>query len=157
MTPHEEVMNSMREMAEKFAAYGVALEMPPQSNKSLGTLYVDIDFGKKLSAQIKHDPKFTNPMGVYQGGFLCAGLDDVYGPLSYMAALKPVVTLNMNTSFVRPFSANDQTAIFSAEVISISKSIILMRAEVRTQSQKLIATSTNTSMILSEAQLAKGL
>lgn len=152
MTAHEQVMKSMLEMKETFAAIGIALELPPPSNKTLGTVYTEIDFGKKLAAEIKHDHAFTNPLGMYQGGFLCAGLDDVYGPLSYMAAKKPVVTLDMNTSFVRPFVPKDVVAVFSAEVVSISKSVLFMRAEVRTQSGKLIATSTNTSMILSEEQ-----
>lgn len=152
MTAHEQVMKSMLEMKENFAALGITLELPPPSNKTLGTVYTEIDFGKKLAAEIKHDHAFTNPLGMYQGGFLCAGLDDVYGPLSYMAAKKPVVTLDMNTSFVRPFGPKDVLAVFSAEVVSISKSVMLMRAEVRTQTGKLIATSTNTSMILSEEQ-----
>ena len=152
MIVHEQIMKSMLEMKEKFSASGISLEMPPPSNKALGTIYTEVDFGKKLAAHIKYNFNFTNPMGMYQGGFLCAGLDDVYGPLSYMAALKPVVTLDMSTSFVRPFSAKDELAIFSAEVVSISKTVLLMRAEVRTQTGKLIATSTNTSMILSEDQ-----
>jgi acyl-coenzyme A thioesterase PaaI-like protein len=90
---------------------------------------------------------------MFQGGFICAAFDDVFGPLSYMAALRPVVTVDMNTTFIRPFTANDVSAIFTAELVSLSKSMLVMRAEARTLSGKLIATSTNTSMILSDDQL----
>jgi len=69
-------------MAERFSQVGVKLQMPPASNCTLGTRYTDIDLGKMLAAEFKFDPKFSNPMTVLQGGFLCAIFDDVYGPLS---------------------------------------------------------------------------
>jgi hypothetical protein len=83
MNVHDQVMRSMREMAEKFARHGIQLQLPPASNSTMGTRYIEIDLGKMLAAEFRFDPKFANPMQVVQGGLLCAMFDEVYGPLSY--------------------------------------------------------------------------
>src|SRR5258708_944519 len=153
MTAHEEVLSSMKEMAAKYSVGGRPLEMPPKSNQTLGTVYCEIDFGKTLTAEIEYDERFSNPTRVFQGGFLCAGFDEVFGPLSYMAAQRPVVTLDMGTAFVRPFRPSDGSALFQPQVVAITKSLVLMRAAAKAKSGKLLATSTNTSLILSDEQL----
>lgn len=150
---HEFVAQNMREMAEKFVALGVSLQLPPNSGLTLGTHYIDIDFGKSLTAEIKFDDRFTNPMHMFQGGFLCAVLDEVYGPLTYMAAGRPVMTIEMSTSFVRPFTAKDESIVVRAEVVNQSKTLMILRAEVRSKSGKLIATSTNHSLISNDSTL----
>lgn len=155
MSPHEQVRKSMEEMAEAFAQNGVALEMPPQSNRTLNTEYVEIDYGKMLAAQIKFDPRFTNPMGMFQGGFLCAAIDDVFGPLTYMAAARPVVTIEMSTSFLRPFTAKDEFVTIKAEVVSKSKTLLVLKAEVHSKEGKLIASASSHSLIISEQNLKK--
>lgn len=153
MTIHEQVIQGMREMADRYSATGVALELPPRSNQTLGTLYREIDLGKRLVAEILYHDRFANPMQAFQGGFLCAAFDEVYGPLSYMAAQRPAVTLEMGATFVRPFRPDDRSALFQAEVVAVTHTLIVMRGEARTKSGKLIATSTNTSLILSDDQL----
>lgn len=147
------VMQNMREMTEKFAGLGVRLQLPPNSNRTMGTRYTEIDFGKSLAAEFKFDDRFTNPMHLFQGGFLCAALDEVFGPLTYMAAGRPVMTIEMSTSFVRPFTAKDECIVVRAEVINQSKTLMVLRAEVRSKSGKLIATSTNHSLISNESNL----
>jgi hypothetical protein len=70
MNVHEQVLSSMHDMAERFSRAGVKLQLPPPSNTTLGTRYTDIDAGRMLAAEVSFDPKFNNPMGVFQGGFL---------------------------------------------------------------------------------------
>ena len=153
MTVHEQVMKSMREMAEKFSKVGVELKMPPSSNRTLGTHYTDIDFGKMLAAEIKFDSRFSNPMHVFQGGFLCAAFDEVYGPLTYMASDRPVVTIEMSTTFVRPFREKDEFITVRAEVVSQSKSLLVLKADAKNNIGKLIATSTSHSLIATDKNL----
>jgi hypothetical protein len=64
MNIHEQVLSDMLDMAEKFSRVGVKLQMPPASDATLGTRYTEIDAGKMLAAEVKFDPKFTNPMRV---------------------------------------------------------------------------------------------
>ncbi|MGZ3694177.1 MAG: PaaI family thioesterase [Bdellovibrionota bacterium] len=148
MTVHEQVLESMQVMAERFAADGVILDMPPSSTVTLSTRYCEIDYGRMLAAEIKFDPRFTNPLKIFQGGFLCAAIDDVFGPLTYMAAERPVLTIEMSTTFVRPFSAKDESVIIKAEIVSKSKSLLVLRGEVKTKAGKLIAVATNQSLIV---------
>ncbi len=150
MSIHDDVMQTMKEMAEKFAELGLNLELPPASNRTLNTVYTEMDLGKSLAAEIKFDNRFTNPLQMFQGGFLCAALDEVYGPLTYMAAGRPVVTIEMSTSFIRPFIAKDEFITIKAEVVNKSKTLIVLKAEARSKEGKLIATSTNHSLVLSE-------
>jgi len=148
MSVNDLVLQNMKEMAEKFSALGVSLVLPPPSSKTLGTFYTEIDFGKMLAAEFKYDIHFTNPLRTVQGGFLCAAFDDVYGPLTYMAALTPVVTIEMSTTFIRPFTAETELIRIKAEVVSKSKSLLILKAEAHSKDGKLIATSTNHSLIV---------
>ena len=153
MNVHDQVISSMREMAAKFAQAGVQLQLPPASNSTMGTRYTEIDVGKMLAAEFRFDPKFGNPMEVVQGGLLCAMFDEVYGPLSYMAAGRPVVTIEMSTTFLRPFTEKDESIVVRAEVVAQSRTLLVLKAEAKNNKGKLIATSTSHSLITSDQQL----
>lgn len=153
MSQHNEVMKSMKEMAEKFAGLGVRLELPPASNKAMSTEYTEMDAGKSLTARFPFNPAFTNPVKLFQGGFLCAAFDEVMGPLTYMAAGQPAVTLDMNTSFVRPFTAKDEYIEIKAEIVSKTKTVLFVRAEAKNKEGKLVATAVSHSLVISEANL----
>jgi uncharacterized protein (TIGR00369 family) len=153
MNAHEQVLKSMHDIAERFSRVGVELQMPPASNATLGTRYIDIDVGKMLAAEVKFDPKFSNPMHVVQGGFLCAIFDEVYGPLTYMATGRPVVTIEMSTTFLRPFTERDEFVTVRAEVVAQSRTFLLLKAEARNNKGKLIATSSSHSLIATDRNL----
>jgi len=154
MSAQEEVLRFMQTMTAKYATRGVALQLPPASNQTLGIQYTHVEMGKSLRAEVKFDRRFTNPLGMFQGGFIGAVIDEVFGPLTYMAAERPAVAIEMNASYVRPFTEKDGTLVVHAEVVSKSNSLLLLRAEARTASGKLVATATNRSFILADAHLA---
>jgi uncharacterized protein (TIGR00369 family) len=149
-------MATMKAMVEQFAAAGVDLRLPPESNKTLGTEYTDFEPGKMIAARVRFEERYTNPLRLYQGGFLCAVLDEVYGPLTYIAAGRPAVTIEMSTSFVRPFTAKDEFVHVRAELVSQSKTLLVLRAEARNPAGKLIATSTSHSLIVQDQALNRG-
>lgn len=149
------VLARMKEMAEKFAEAGVRLNLPPESTKTLGTEYVAAEWGKSLTGRVRFDPKFTNPVGYFQGGFLGAAFDDVMGPLTYMAAGRPVATIEMSVSFLKPFVAKDEYVDITAEVVSLSKALLVIKAEARSKEGKLLATAHNHSLVISDENLKK--
>lgn len=155
MTVHEDVMANMKVMAEKFAAAGIALELPPQSNLTLATRYTGIELGTSLTAEIPYDRKFANPLGMFQGGFIGAAFDEVFGPLTYMAAQRPSVTIEMSTSYLRPFVAADEAIILKAEIVAKTRALLVLKAEARTKAGKLVATSTSHSLISADDHLKK--
>ena len=155
MTIHEDVMVNMKAMADKFAAAGIALELPPQSNLTLATQYIGVDLGKSLTAEIPFNRKFANPLGMFQGGFIGAAFDEVFGPLTYMAAQRPSVTIEMSTSYLRPFVASDESLILKAELVAKTRSLLVLKAEAHTKAGKLVATATSHSLISSDEHLKK--
>ncbi len=155
MNIDEQVKQNMQEMVEAFAKAGVELTLPPLSSITMGTRYKEIDIRKSLTIQIPFNEKYTNPLKMFQGGFISAAFDEAFGPLTYMAAQRPVVTLEMSTSFVRPFTAKDAYIEIKAEVVSQTKTILLLKAEAKSKSGKLIATASNHSLIVSDNNLKK--
>lgn len=153
MNSQVDVLKHMKEMEEKFSQAGLKLQLPPHSAATLGVTYIDIDFGNSLTICIPFQEKFTNPLHMFQGGFLCAAFDEAYGPLTYMTAGQPVVTIEMSTSFIRPFMAKDDYMVIKAEVVSKTKTLIVLKAEARSKEGKLIASSTNHSLMISESQM----
>jgi uncharacterized protein (TIGR00369 family) len=153
MDVHDSVMQDMQEMAEKFASQGIALQMPPPSGKILNTRYVAVDPGKSLTAEFAFDARFANPIGTFQGGFLCGAFDEVFGPLTYMAAKRPAVAVDISTTFIRPFSPRTGTLTITAEVVSRGAALLVLRAEARSQDGKLVATAASHAMITADRHL----
>jgi uncharacterized protein (TIGR00369 family) len=147
--------NIIQELKIQMSALGLDLELPHQSMKTLETVYTAVDYGKMITATFKFNPTFFNPFRRIQGGFICAFIDDVCGPLTFMAAKRPCATIDLNTTFIRPFNAQDEYVNVKAELISKSKSLIVIKAEVTSKDQKLIAMATSVSMILSDEQLSR--
>ena len=153
MDVHAAVMQDMKEMAEKFATQGITLQMPPPSNAVLGTKYVEMDPGKVLAAEFAFDARFKNPIGTFQGGFLCGAFDEVFGPLTYMAAKRPVMTIEMSTTFLRPFSEKTGVMVIRAEVVSRGRTLLVLKAEAKSKEGKLLATATSHALIATDQTL----
>ena len=58
-------------------------------------------------------PEYQNPFGYMQGGFLVAAMDNTIGPLSFIVA-DPSVTIQLNTSFIRPVTPQTDYIIVEA-------------------------------------------
>jgi uncharacterized protein (TIGR00369 family) len=141
MTPHDQMLALMNEMKRTLEQSGVQLRLPPRSHESMGVRFTHIDLGKMLTAEIPFHEEFSNPTGVMQGGFLCAAFDEVFGPLAYMAAGRPAATIEMSTSFLRPFQPKHKVLTVRAEVVSVSKSLLVLQAQATRPDGKLIAIS----------------
>jgi uncharacterized protein (TIGR00369 family) len=145
--------NIIQDLKIEMSALGLDLDMPHQSMKTLQTVYTAVEYGQMITAIFKFNPTFCNPFRRIQGGFICAFIDDVCGPLTFMAAKRPCATLDLNTTFLRPFNAQDEYVSVKAELISKSKSLVVIKAQVISKDDKLIAIATSVSMILSDEQL----
>lgn len=115
------------------------LKLPPPSMVELKLENLELLPGKSMTSRLPFQERFTNPVGVFQGGFLVAGIDDVMGPLSYVTAQGPCMTLAMNTTFLKPFTREMSSCLIRVEVLKDSKNFIFMRAEVRSQEGDLLA------------------
>ncbi len=154
MSVHESWLASMQRYREELLnKKGVRLTLPPPSLQELGLEYLEVSPGKKILARVPFQSKFTNPIGLYQGGFLAAALDEVFGPLSYITAQGPCMTLAMNVSYLKAFTQKQGFCLIEAEVLKKTSTLIFMRADVKTPEGDLMAHAETHVSILREDQL----
>ncbi len=130
---------------------------PPPSNETLGVEYTEIEPGKKMTATFPYQRRFANPVGLYQGGFLSAAIDEVLGPLAYITAGTPCMTLSLNVTYLKAFPETMKHVIVEGFVLQKTKSFIFLRAEVKSPSGELIAHAESHSAVMKEDQLGKSL
>lgn len=132
MTVHQEWLKRLKDFPSD------KLTLPPPTLNELGLEYTIIEPGK-LTAKVPFQKRFTNPVGVYQGGMLAACIDEVFGPLSYMTAHGPTMTLSMNMTYLGTFKEEFGHCTIEAVVLKKTKNFIFMRAEVLSPDKDLLA------------------
>lgn len=100
-------------------------------------------------------PDFCNPMGVVQGGFLVAMLDDA---MAIAAVVKSgfsmfVPTLELKTSFLRP--ALPGRLVATAKVLQWGKSTVFLEAQLKDEAGTLLAAASATAKLVPREKLAK--
>lgn len=124
------------------------IQLPPPCFIEMKGEYVDYVRNKSLTVSFPVQAHFANPTGAMQGGFITAAFDNVLGPLSYLIAKKPAVTLDLTTNYIRPIMVGDVLTI-QAHLVGKGFATMHMSAEARNQKGKLIATATTNCAILS--------
>lgn len=133
-------MNTHQKWLEQIKTFNLGdLTLPPPTLQELGLEYIEIKPGQKMVAKVPFQKRFTNPVGLYQGGMIGACVDEVFGPLSYMAAGFATITLSMNMTFLGQFTEESGFIIIEAVVLKKTKNFIFMRAEVKNHQNELIA------------------
>lgn len=122
---------------------------PPPAAALLGFELVEIDESKgTIRVRFAARPEFANPIGVVQGGFLAAMLDDTLGP-ALQSTLEPdqfAPTLELKVNFVSP--ARPGVLIAEGRVVARGGSIAFLAGELRTEDGTLVATATATARIV---------
>jgi uncharacterized protein (TIGR00369 family) len=113
--------------------------LPPPTLEELGLEYTEIIPNIKMHAKVPFQKRFTNPVGLYQGGMLAACIDEVFGPLSYMTSNGPCITLSMNVTFLGSFTEDMGVCFIEAVILKKTKNFIFMRADVKSPDGELIA------------------
>lgn len=115
----------------------------PACAKLLGFDILEADAaGGRVRIGFEGRPEFCNPAGHVQGGFLTAMLDDCMGPavLIHTNANAYPTTINLNVSFLAP--AVPGRLIGEARVVQIGHTIGFVEAELRDESQIVVARAT---------------
>lgn len=108
--------------------------------------FVDYESRRSLAVTFPVLEESLNPLHTMQGGFIVAAFDNVFGPLSYLAARVPCVTLNLNTQFIRPVALDDRITV-RATVVSRNTQVLQMTGEAFNSRNKLVATASATATI----------
>jgi uncharacterized protein (TIGR00369 family) len=158
MSVHEEWLKNLKTWKEDLKKKtGKDFLFPPPSNDTLKVEYLEIEPGKKMTAKFPYQKMFSNPVGLYQGGFLSAAIDEVLGPLAYITAGIPCMTLSLNVTFLRAFPETLGHVVIEGIVLQKTKNFIFLRADVKSPQGDLIAHAESHAAVMKEEQLAKGL
>jgi len=144
MHPSIELFNAEMESCNKVFP---TAQLPPNCFVLMKPEYLEYESRLSLKISFPVKQEYLNPMKGMQGGFIAAAFDNVFGPLSYLAARTPCTTLDLHTNYIRPILEKD-SLIVTARVVSRGQSTMHLSAEAVNGKGKLIATATTQMMIM---------
>jgi uncharacterized protein (TIGR00369 family) len=140
--------DTMREeMAALTRALGPGVAFPPPCFVTMKGGFTQYESRSSLTVTFPVEETILNPLGVMQGGFISAAIDNVMGPLSYLAMRAPAATLDLHTQFIRGAALGDILTV-TARVVSRTPRTLVMTAEARNQKGKLIAMATANAAVI---------
>lgn len=121
---------------------------PPPAVADLDLEYVEYKEGEyiKLKAPIK--TRYYNPGQVMFGGYYGMFFDAAFGPFSFIETQLYSTSLDMNMTYLKPVSVKDESIVVQANLISQSKSFLIMDGRMWKKDGTLVATCTTRMMIL---------
>lgn len=121
---------------------------PPPAAELLGweLIAVDPDEGT-IEVAFKATEQFVNPVGVVQGGFLAAMLDDTLGPalVAGLGAGQFAPTLDLHVQFLRP--ARPGRLVGRGRVVQRGSEVCFLAGELAGPDGRLVAVATATARI----------
>ena len=129
---------------------GAAAVFPPPCFVTMNAEFTAYESRSSLTVTFPVTENILNPVGAMQGGFITAAMDNVMGPLSYLAMRSPASTLDIHTQFVRAVPMGD-TLTVTARVLSMGPVTLVMSAEARNARGKLVATATANAIAVGKA------
>ncbi|MCK2212832.1 PaaI family thioesterase [Actinomadura sp. ATCC 31491] len=130
---------------------------PPPAAATLGWELLDVDPGRgTIEVAFVADERFTNPMGVVQGGFLAAMLDDTLGP-ALVATLPEghfAPTLDLHVQFLRP--ARPGRLVGRGRVVRRGRQVCFMSGELLGPDGEPVAVATATAHVQAITRPAGG-
>src|SRR3989338_4082122 len=139
--------NLMEEMKENLPSH-ISVEIPPKIFKEIEGSILEYVEGKSLKTSFPVFEKYAGPTGMMQGGIITAAFDNTFGPLSYMVAKTPCISLHINTSYVRPVPCGAESITVHVVIKEKTKKFLFMDGEARNSQGKLVATATTQMMIV---------
>lgn len=147
---HESLATLEREMQELQSLAGAGQTFPPNCFVSMKAKFVYYDSRTSLTVSFPVLEESLNPLRNMQGGFISAAFDNTFGPLSYLAARGPCVTVDLHAQYIRPVDAGD-TITVAARVVSRGMNSMFLSAEAFNTRKKLIATCSANMTILKKS------
>jgi uncharacterized protein (TIGR00369 family) len=121
---------------------------PPTAAATLGFELVDVDpEAGTIEVAFTASDQFLNPVGMVQGGFLAAMLDDTLGP-ALVATLGPgefAPTTDLHVQFLRP--AGPGRLLGRGRVVRRGRDICFLAGELTDSEGSVVATATATALI----------
>lgn len=114
------------------------LQIPPACLVDMQGEPLEYREGVSLSVRFPVLPRYANPLGHMQGGYIVAALDNTLGPFSYLIA-PPSVTSALNTQYLRPVTAGTAFIICVARLTERTRGTLYLSGEARGPDGKIVA------------------
>jgi len=122
------------------------VQVPPNCDLTLGMICIEKSEPGRTTWRMPADERFTNPVGLIQGGFLAACCDSAMGASAVTWARgKKVFSSNaeMKISFLAPVRAGG-TLTCAARVVSGGSRVAFVEADLTDDEGRLVAKSSST-------------
>lgn len=117
---------------------GAPLQIPPPCLLDMQGEPVEYVEGQSLAMRFPVLPRYRNPIGYMQGGFIVAALDNTLGPFSYLIA-PPSVTTSLNTQYLRPVTPDLPHITCHARLMERTRHHLFLAGEVRDEAGSVLA------------------
>jgi uncharacterized protein (TIGR00369 family) len=125
------------------------VQVPPNCDLTLGMVCIDKTEPGRTTWRMPADERFTNPVGLIQGGFLAACCDSAMGAATVTWAQgKKVYSANaeMKISFLRAARPGGYLTC-SSRVVSAGSRVIFVEADVTDDDGRLVAKASSTYLL----------
>nr|WP_295377192.1 PaaI family thioesterase [Pseudoxanthomonas sp.] len=117
---------------------GAPLQIPPPCLVDMQGEVVEYVEGQVLRMRFPVLPRYRNPIGHMQGGFIVAALDNTLGPFSYLIA-PPSATTSLNTQYLRPVTPEVPYIVCAARLVERTRGQLHLAGEARGPDDKVLA------------------
>lgn len=117
---------------------GAPLQIPPPCLIDMQGEPLEYEEGASLTVRFPVLPRYANPLGYMQGGYIVAALDNTVGPFSYLIA-PPSVTSSLNTQYLRPVTPGTGFIICVARLTERTRATLYLTGEARNPEGKVVA------------------
>ncbi len=135
--------------------YSKNMVMPPPFMENLDMQFLSYEAGKGARVSFPVRAAYNNPMGVTFGGYFGIFFDAAFGPFSGITAKGPTTSMDLNICFLKSLSPKDKELIIDVEVVSHSKSYLLLHAKAYKGDNVLVATANSRMLILDLSRAGK--
>ena len=121
----------------------------PPSATLMGVKLISVDIvAGEIEMGFEGKPEFLNPLGIVQGGFLSAMLDDTMGPLIFAMTegRRFATTIDLHVNFLRPVQAGPITT--KARITQLGKTLAFAEGQLFDREGRLSARATCSAMLI---------
>lgn len=136
--------------------------MPPQLREAgpgpafthMNGLFLDYMAEHSMIASFPVKPEYANSLGVVQGGFVAAAIDNVFGCFALLTTKQPCATITMNLSYIRPVKVDEGDMTVEVKVIQQTRSLFFVSGKLSNGEGRTACTASATMVIHKDLEKA---
>ena len=136
--------------------------MPPELREAgpgpaftqMNGVFLDYMADHSMIASFPAKPEYANSLGVVQGGFMAAAIDNIFGCFALMSTKRPCATITMNLSYIRPVRVEDGDMTVEVKVLQQTRSLLFLSGKLSNGTGRTACTANATMVIHKDLEKA---